>query len=76
MDIIYANSFEITTNGENEIFLIFHTNMPQYDDQGKFIKMEAKKTSAIVLSKDGYSSFRTMIEHAEQKVGEAKDRGS
>lgn len=76
MDVIYANSFEITTNGENEIFLVFHMNMPQHDDHGNFIKMEAKKTSAIVLSKEGYNSFRTMIEQAEQKAGEVKDSGS
>lgn len=66
MQIIYANSFMLTTNGENEIFLTFNMNMPEYEND-EFKGMKTKESIIVVLSKEGYDSFRKMIDKAETK---------
>lgn len=66
-DVIYANSFGITTNGENEIFLRFQMNVPSYDENEKYIGMETQKTILVAMTHEGYDSFRNMIDKAESK---------
>ena len=67
MDTIYANRFSITTNEQQEAFLIFYLDIPKYDDENKFVGMETLQKTMVIMTDEAYNNFRNMLDEAESK---------
>jgi len=74
METIYANSFSITTNDNQESFIVFRTDIPKYNEKNEFQEMESVKSCMIILNKDGYGSFRDMLDKAEEKDSKEENK--
>lgn len=73
MNTIYANRFSITTNENQEAFIIFYLDVPKYDNDSQYVEDETIEKNMVILSKEAYSTFRNMLDEAEAKEEKKND---
>lgn len=71
---IYANAAEMTKTGRGEVFLIFKTMIPEYNNDGEMKNNNTVAKTVVAMTDACFNSLVEMINESEAKKNDSKNQ--